>query len=178
MKILIVDDGDLKVAELIKRLERLSIDSANIIIANNANHAKALLRESQFAVAIRQEALVQKSTLRAALLREGLASYAEIVPSIVSLADVGAVSNPDEVLSSKPMLQVRLETFLATRTARDATLVAQQYDALLGALTALATEHQKLEAGRPVDIAIILEWVSRIRSIYDEITADELTAEN
>ena len=121
---------------------------------------------------------MQKSTLRAALLREGLASYAEIVPSIVSLADVGAVSNPDEVLSSKPMLQVRLETFLATRTARDATLVAQQYDALLGALTALATEHQKLEAGRPVDIAIILEWVSRIRSIYDEITADELTAEN
>src|SRR5690606_17660154 len=52
MKVLIVDDGDDKVATLLSRFEREGLNSRDIVIANNISHAKSLTRSTQFALAI------------------------------------------------------------------------------------------------------------------------------
>jgi hypothetical protein len=154
-----------------ERLKREAGEVNTVLRAAVSGLHDALEAESQYATSVRKDALLRKSALRVAWLDLGVASYEQIVPDLTALADIRPVKDIDAVLRAKPQLRRKLEVYLNGKAMRDAARVDDSYMALLGALKALAAEHGKLEKGKPLDIAAIMEWVNKLIAIYEAAKA-------
>lgn len=146
---------------------RRDITRINLILLEALKKVKlALERESEIAIALRQDTAAKKARLRTALLRRGLADYSPVVQQFAGLAGTTAASDSNNVVRRDPRTQTVIAEYLDAQEEAEQKRIAASYAAALATLDELIAQHEKLEKEKRVDIEQLLTYAKDFSEAY------------
>lgn len=153
-----------------EEMQKRKAKAMSEIIRQALERLTAIIRaEKQYAVALREDNLLEVGEARRLLLARGLASYDETVRALLDELGLKAVKDVDAAMRQNPGLKDGIAALLQYREQAALEAIKDGYDALIDLLAKTAAEHRKFEEGKPLDLATLQVLVSRLQGYYERV---------
>jgi hypothetical protein len=135
----------------------------------------ALEAEMQYSLSLRRVIDGQGSLLRTALVQNGLAQYkqttSQAAADVVNAVGLQPAADIDTQLSDPDGTAKRqaFETYIAASAAAQGRDAANGYAAQVELLQELIRQHEQLEAGVPIGLQTLQDWVGRVQTILTKL---------
>jgi hypothetical protein len=106
-----------------------------------------------------------RKTMLMMLWDSGVYDAKPLLDDLGAPAKLVTTKDADSLVKNNPGLKKALTEVLAMRLTNQMDLIDQGYDASLGVLKNLISQHKKLEEGQPLDLTQIRALVAQLRSI-------------
>lgn len=129
----------------------------------------ATAREKEVATSLRVVINAHRNVVKIALMKEGVVGYSEDLKGLIEDLKLTPTKDMDAALSKSSPLKGAMIRVLEQRAEREDAEISSRYQDLLTTLSKLIQEHEKLEQGKPLDLAALKQWAEKIEAYYKQV---------
>jgi hypothetical protein len=134
------------------------IAEATLQVRNGMLHESAAFRR------ITRDLVDDRTEARLQLMKAGLVSRNDVLQQVATQLNVTLVPGSDSMIASSAADQVALQAVTRTLAQQEADAAAAGYDQAIAALGALLASHARLEAGKPLGIAEVTQFLTGLNA--------------
>lgn len=129
----------------------------------------ATAREKEVATSLRVVINAHRNVIKIALMKEGVVGYSEDLKVLIEDLKLTPTKDMDAALAKSGPLKGAMIRVLEQRAEREDAKISSRYQDLLTTLSKLIQEHEKLEQGKPLDLAALKQWAEKIEAYYKQV---------